>query len=83
MPETCTPARPQTRAKIADLVVVELCREALASGEALERIGTTSGGSLVSVRVRELEVGAMSPGLVLTVAEVADLGLEPQSQVIT
>lgn len=77
--------RPLARIRhdLADLVVVELCREALANGEAIERIGTTSGGSLVSVRVRELEVGATSPGLVLTVAEITDLGLDPQSQIVT
>lgn len=77
--------RPLARIRhdLADVVVVELCREALASGEAMERIGTTAGGALVSVRVRELEVGAASPGLMLTVAEITDLGLEPASQILT
>ena len=77
--------RPLSRIRhdLADLVVVELCREALESGEALERIGTTAGGVLVSVRVRELEVAAPSPGLMLTVAEITDLGIEPHSQIIT
>jgi nitrogen fixation/metabolism regulation signal transduction histidine kinase len=77
--------RPLARIRhdLADLAVVELCREALASGEALERIGTTAGGALVSVRVRELEVGAESLGLMLTVTEITDLGLEPASQILT
>jgi two-component system CheB/CheR fusion protein len=77
--------RPLARIRhdLADLLVVELCREALATGEALERIGTTTSGALVSVRARELEVGGASPGLMLTVTELTDLGLEPQSQIIT
>jgi PAS domain-containing protein len=75
--------RPLSRIRhdLAEFALVELCREALESGESLERIGTTPGGALVSVRARELELCAAAPGLMLTVSEVTDLGLEPQSHI--
>jgi hypothetical protein len=58
----------------------ELCREALDTGEPRERITTTGAGALVSLRVREVDLGAPVSGVMLTVAEISDLGLEPQSQ---
>jgi len=61
--------------------VVDVCREALDSGDAIERIGSTAGGALVSVRAKELEVGGAASGLMLTVSEITDLGLEPQSRI--
>lgn len=56
----------------------ELCREALESGEPMERIATGSGGDLVSLRIREIDLGASVMGLLLTVTEITDIGLEPQ-----
>lgn len=58
----------------------DLCREALDTGEPQERIATTQAGDLVSLRVREVDLGAPSASLMLTVAEITDLGLEPQSR---
>jgi nitrogen fixation/metabolism regulation signal transduction histidine kinase len=55
----------------------DLCREALDGGEPLERIATASGGDLVSLRIREIDLGASAPGLLLTVTEITDIGLEP------
>ena len=75
--------RPLSRLRhdLADLAVVDVCREALESGDAIERIGSTAGGALVSVRAKELEVGGAASGLMLTVSEITDLGLEPQSRI--
>ena len=75
--------RPLSRLRhdLADVAVVEVCREALESGDAIERIGSTAGGALVSVRAKELEVDGAAPGLMLTVSEITDLGLEPQSRI--
>lgn len=58
----------------------DLCREALDSGEPLDRIATASNGDLLSVRVREVDLGASVSGVMLTVTEITDLGLEPQSR---
>ena len=69
------------RHDLVDVGLPEMCREALDTGEALERIGSTSGGALVSVRVRELELGGEVAGLIVAVAEITDLGLEPQSRI--
>jgi two-component system, chemotaxis family, CheB/CheR fusion protein len=60
--------------------LLDLCREALDSGEPLERIATASGGALLSLRVREVDLGASVSGVMLTVNEITDLGLEPQSR---
>lgn len=75
--------RPLSRIRhdLSEISLVELCREALDSGDALERIGTAAGGALVSVRVREIELGAAPPGLILTISEINDLGIEPQSHI--
>jgi nitrogen fixation/metabolism regulation signal transduction histidine kinase len=75
--------RPLSRLRhdLADVAVVDVCREALDSGDAIERIGSTAGGALVSVRAKELEVGGAASGLMLTVSEITDLGLEPQSRI--
>jgi nitrogen fixation/metabolism regulation signal transduction histidine kinase len=58
----------------------ELCREALDGGEPLERIANAAAGDLVSLRIREVDLGASSAGLLLTITEISDLGLDPQSQ---
>jgi nitrogen fixation/metabolism regulation signal transduction histidine kinase len=58
----------------------DLCREALDTGEPLERITSAANGDLVSLRVREIELGASVSGLMLTITEITDLGLEPQSR---
>jgi hypothetical protein len=59
--------------------IAALCREALDSGEPLERIANATSGDLVSLRVREVELGASAPALLLTVTEFTDLGLEPRT----
>jgi len=59
--------------------LAELCREALDSGEPLERIATATNGALVSLRIREVDLGGTTTGLVLSVTEITDIGLEPQS----
>lgn len=58
----------------------DLCREALDTGEPREHIATTQGGDLVALRAREVDLGAPASGVMLTVAEISDLGLEPRSQ---
>jgi two-component system CheB/CheR fusion protein len=58
----------------------DLCRDALDSGEPLERITSASSGDLVSLRIREVDLGASTTGLMVTVTEITDLGLEPQSR---
>ena len=75
--------RPLSRIRhdFADVVLVDVCREALESGESLERIGSTANGDLVSVRAREIELGTAAPGLILTVSEITDVGLEPRSHI--
>jgi nitrogen fixation/metabolism regulation signal transduction histidine kinase len=64
----------------------DLCREAQGSGEPLERIATGSGGGLVSLRIREIDLGASESGLLLTVTEITDIGpeppLEPPSRIV-
>ena len=59
--------------------LADLCREALDTGEPLERIATAHSGDLVSLRIREVDLGAPSSGLMLTIADITDLGLEPQT----
>jgi two-component system CheB/CheR fusion protein len=58
----------------------ELCRESLDTGEPIERIASASNGDLVSLRVHEVDLGASVSGLLLTVTEITDLGLDPQSR---
>ena len=68
----------------------DLCRDALDSGEPFERIVTASSGDLVSLRIREVHLGAVMAGaattessmagVMLTVTEITDLGLEPQTR---
>jgi nitrogen fixation/metabolism regulation signal transduction histidine kinase len=60
----------------------DLCRETLDSGEPLERIATATAGDLLSLRIREIDVGGSVSGLLLTVTEISDLGLEPQSTIV-
>lgn len=67
----------------------DLCRDALDHAEPFERIVTASSGDLVSLRIREVHLGtstagvpvtgASMAGVMLTVTEITDLGLEPQA----
>jgi two-component system CheB/CheR fusion protein len=70
----------RVRHELVETPLAELCREALDTGEQLERITSTSSGGLVSLRVREVDLGASVPGLLLTVTEIADVGLDPDSR---
>jgi nitrogen fixation/metabolism regulation signal transduction histidine kinase len=70
----------RVRHDFVQLSLAELCREALDTGEPLERITSTSSGDLVSLRVREVALGASLSGLLLTITEITDLGLDPQSR---
>jgi nitrogen fixation/metabolism regulation signal transduction histidine kinase len=70
----------RVRHNFAEASLVDLCREAKDTGEPLERIATTNAGDLVSVRAREVDLGAANSGLMLTVMEITDLGLEPASR---
>jgi two-component system CheB/CheR fusion protein len=69
----------RVRHDFVQLSLAELCHEALDTGEPLERITSTSSGDLVSLRVREVDLGASLSGLLLTITEITDLGLDPQS----
>ena len=70
----------RVRHELAQTSFAELCREALDSGEPLERIATTSSGDMVSLRIREIDLGTTASGLMVTVTEITDLGLEVQSR---
>lgn len=69
--------------------LTDLCRDALDSGEPFERIVTASSGELVSLRIREVHLGtstagapltgASMSGVMLTVTEITDLGVDPQT----
>jgi nitrogen fixation/metabolism regulation signal transduction histidine kinase len=61
--------------------LADLCREALDSGEPLERVANANAGELVSLRIREVELGASVTGLLLTITEISDLCLDPQSNI--
>lgn len=69
----------RVRHDFVDTPLAELCREALDTGEPLERITSGSNGALVSLRIREIDLGASASGLLIIVNEITDLGLEPQS----
>jgi two-component system CheB/CheR fusion protein len=70
----------RVRHDFLDSPLGDFCREARETGGLLERIATTRGGDLVSLRAREVDLGAPSSGVMLTVTEITDLGLEPQSR---
>lgn len=69
----------RVRHELLQTSLIELCREALDSGEPLERVATASSGGLVSLRIREIALGASASGLMVTVAEIHDGGLESHS----
>lgn len=60
--------------------VAELCREALDSGEPCERLTTVSGGALVTLRAREVDLDGCASGLMLTVSEVSERRPEPATR---
>jgi two-component system, chemotaxis family, CheB/CheR fusion protein len=69
----------RVRHDFVETSLADLCRDALDSGEPLERIVNASSGDLVSLEIRELDLDAPAAGLLLTVTEISDLGLDPQS----
>jgi len=70
----------RVRHELMQTSFVELCREALDSGEPLERIATASSGDLVSLRIREIDLGPSASGLMVTLTEITDIGVESQSR---
>lgn len=60
--------------------LADLCREALDTGEALERIVCASNGGVVRLRVREVDLGASASGLMLTVTELTERGAPPRAR---
>lgn len=70
----------RVRHELMQTSFVELCREALDSGEPLERIATASSGDLVSLRIREIDLGTSASGLMVTLTEITDIGIESQSR---
>jgi nitrogen fixation/metabolism regulation signal transduction histidine kinase len=56
--------------------VSDLCREALDHGEPLERIATSASGILLSLRIREVDVGGQQTSVMISISEITDLGLD-------
>jgi nitrogen fixation/metabolism regulation signal transduction histidine kinase len=65
----------RVRHDLVETSLSELCREALDNGEPLERISSSENGSLLTLRIREVDVGGPRPSVLLTVSEISDLGL--------
>jgi two-component system CheB/CheR fusion protein len=61
------------RHDLAQTSLLDLCREAQDTGEPLERVVTPASGGLVSLEVREIELGGAALGLMLTVTDIVDL----------
>jgi nitrogen fixation/metabolism regulation signal transduction histidine kinase len=71
----------RVRHELVETSLSDLCREALDKGEPLERITNSTSGGLLTLRVRELDVGGAHASVMLTVTEVNDLGLDRSSYV--
>jgi two-component system, chemotaxis family, CheB/CheR fusion protein len=65
----------RVRHDLMETSVSELCREVLDHGEPLERITTSAGGTLVTLRAREVDVGGARTGVMITISEINDLGV--------
>jgi nitrogen fixation/metabolism regulation signal transduction histidine kinase len=66
----------RVRHDLMEMSLAELCREALDHGEPLERIVTSVNGILLTLRIREVQVGGQQASVMITISEINDLGLE-------
>jgi nitrogen fixation/metabolism regulation signal transduction histidine kinase len=58
------------RHDLGSVPIVELCRQALLTGDPIERIFTASSGESIGFRAREVGLESADPGLMLTFTEL-------------
>jgi two-component system, chemotaxis family, CheB/CheR fusion protein len=66
----------RVRHDLVETSVSELCREALDHGEPVERITSSASGILVTLRIREVDVGGPQTSVMITITEINDIGLD-------
>jgi two-component system CheB/CheR fusion protein len=60
----------RVRHDLGNMPIVELCRQALLTGDPVERISAASTGETIVVQAREVGVDSSDPGLMLTFTEL-------------
>jgi nitrogen fixation/metabolism regulation signal transduction histidine kinase len=64
----------RVRHDLVETSLLQLCRQALDNGEPVERTISSESGSMLALRIREVDVGGPRPSVMLTVSEVSELG---------
>ena len=60
----------RVRHDLGNVPIIELCRQALLTGDPLERVLTASSGESIAFHAREVGIDSSDPGLMLTFTEL-------------